>query len=313
MVASSSETSSFVVSANYDVQSEKQNNRQTPQEQMGDTTTKAWHELLPTVSSWHLPKNPEIYVNNAPKQTPRGLGQVAFSPVKDRPYEKEDIIYGSSNSFDRAFKGLNQRIDTLPGYTPSVNELQELISRLIQRTTKVHQVVKVPAIYELHLQSHESPKSSSWNWNKAVNPVKKLTSWNPRGSRHVTKTWNLPKKINYFPEENYGKYAYPRPFSHAPRFRNPNAKTLYGSVSVPITPGSTAVSFLDDQAPGNFQRLAGVPDLSLYYAKKKEIEQQNRRNDKARLKEESWKKMRPFFAGLNYIVHVREKTSPGRF
>ncbi|KAH1021219.1 hypothetical protein HUJ04_010758 [Dendroctonus ponderosae] len=354
--ASSSEASSFVVSANYGVQSEKQKPLQTAREQIGDTTS-AWHEFLPTANAW---------TGHPPRQTSRGLSQFGSSPLRERPYGREDIIYGSFNPATfaphPASMESNKRIDTIPpGYKvneilhdpnkPSVNELQELISKLIQGSTKVHQVVKVPAVYELHLQSHESPKSaswphpevSSWNWKqlpmttpkqtsweyyKAAHPIKKFNSWNPKGSRHVIKTWNLPKKLNYFeksPEATHGEYAHPRPFWKGPRSRDPNehvGQTSYGSVSVPITPGSTAVSFLHYQSPGKYQGQAGYPDISLYYSKKREIGQQYRRNDKQGPQGESWRhnnylresgRMKNFFEGLNYIVHVREKVSPSRF
>lgn len=284
---------SFVVSANYGVQSSV------------NSTNSIKDEILPTPSSWkvsnHQPSHPQFFVN-AP-----------------------EVIYGNPAK-NWTLQERNDNFQAEDVNKPSVAELQKMISKILKGATKVHQVVKVPAVYEIHLQEEEKPSSNSWNsllptqtWTKPVKQQNKPHFY--RNGRHSTKTWNLPPKIRYFekPPTRYGKYPYPRPFTTTKTWKSPGINAIpldtwkfphlsySSSVNVPITPGSTAVSFLDYKG----ESYPGV-DLSLYYAKKRELENENHRRS---AKGETRRRVRQerLFSGLppgiNYVIHVREKSS----
>ncbi|KAL1506017.1 hypothetical protein ABEB36_005454 [Hypothenemus hampei] len=300
---------SFIVRANYGVQSALPSKQE------------------PIVSSWqgnHVKNDPSLHVNHPYPE----YGEVIYGLNTQLPYSKMD------QADDKVYQELvtdNQK--------PSVLDLQNIISKIIKGATKVHQVVKVPAIYEIHLQEEENKapypqNGNSWNnfrvplpgsgWKQRPKQSNFYPSKPFRGSRQVTKTWNLPSKIKYFekkmPSSNFGKYSYPKPFTSSKKSVNLNkwnySRPSYGSVSVPMIPGSTAVSFLDHNSatPASFNTYnePGVPDLSLYYAKKKELENSNgyRRSWKeiggANIESKRNNGFLPF-VGLNYIIHVREK------
>lgn len=305
----SGQSDSFVVSANYGVQSSV------------NSTNSVQDELLPTPSSWkamnHQSAHPQIFVNSAP-----------------------EVVYGNpSKNWSLIPEDRNDNVQAAPSHDvndihkPSVADLQQMISKILKGATKVHQVVKVPAVYEIHLQEQEKPSSSNslqtpvntWNKPPSQPSVKqrKPHFYPHRNGRHSTKTWNLPSKIHYFEKPSrHGKYSYPRPFTTTKTWKSApqsiNAIPLdtwkfpySSSVNVPITPGSTAVSFLDYSVRGH----PGV-DLSLYYAKKKELENQGVGNLHRRsAKGETRRRVRQerLFPGLppgiNYVIHVREKSS----
>lgn len=295
----SGQSDSFVVSANYGVQSSV------------NSTNSIQDEILPTPSSWkamsHQSAHPQIFVNSAP-----------------------EVVYGNPSKNWTLIPEDRNDNDVNDIHKPSVADLQEMISKILKGATKVHQVVKVPAVYEIHLQEEEKPSSSSWNsllqtpvntWNKPPSQPsvkqRKPHSYPHRNGRHSTKTWNLPSKIQYFEKPSrYGKYSYPRPFTTTKTWKSApqsiNAIPLdtwkfpySNSVNVPITPGSTAVSFLKGH-PG--------VDLSLYYAKKKELENEGNLHRRS-AKGETRRRVRQerLFPGLppgiNYVIHVREKSS----
>lgn len=328
----SGQSDSFVVSANYGVQSSRALN--STNSIQGDVIE---DEILPTPSSWkainHQSAHPQIFVNSAPEV------------IYGNPSKNWTLIPAAAGSQDR-----NDNFRAAPSYDrvndihkPSVADLQQMISKILKGATKVHQVVKVPAVYEIHLQEEEKPSSSSWNnlqtslntWNKPISfsqPVKQRKPshfHSHRNGRHSTKTWNLPSKIQYFekPPTRYGKYPYPRPFTTTKTWKSPGPQSVNAipldtwkfpqvsyssSVNVPMTLASTAVSFLDYSVRGEHQR-PGV-DLSLYYAKKKELENEgivHRRSAKGetrrRVRQERLFPGLP--PGINYVIHVREKSS----
>ncbi|XP_030761329.1 uncharacterized protein LOC115886367 [Sitophilus oryzae] len=401
------------------------------------------YETLPSASHWHgIPQNynirsdssyenqPETTTSESPYQTSKNtyytesfntddvMMPVDYNSYSSTPINHEksfvssenkpdDVVHGSSNiqhqkiwpkSFEESYED---------SHKPSITELESIIKKLITSSTKLHQVVKVPAVYEIHLKGEEENPASQSNYHELVQnsetsqvhfpstshqdelnygyvsektntkiplnsvstqillpqawkstqllkrpKILKVPSKYIRGNRQTIKPWasNYDNGLTEIPSPVLGKYPYYKPYFFNQWRANNIPKSSWsiktplnsyvspsysGKINLPIVPASTSVSLLSSL---KHHSPDIKPDLSLYYAKKNELQNQGlgvkpswysnsyRRNGfrqnflKNQKGLKGTKKHRRSDSGfplpinnLNYLIHVREKPEHKKF
>ncbi|KAF7274601.1 hypothetical protein GWI33_012727 [Rhynchophorus ferrugineus] len=304
------QTGSFVVNANYNVQGHQK-----------DAASNYWQTSTTNFQqepSYSVYKNPSVtnagsfgYQNNGNvNEINRIYDQPHFQynyvadQVKEPSTVSNNIVFPSNDVIDQgnAWSGLERGVTLRDSNKPSVRELEQVIKKLIQGSTRVHQVVKVPAMYEIHLHADrdsaasrdtpQAPQPHSWesnnesqnrwrNVDEHANQQQATKYWSndfqpsPTGISEIPSPVLEAESFKHLPSPPY-KYSWPSKNSVS------NQTNIISSFNVPISPGSTIVKLTNYQpTSSNYLKKTQLiktrdvtPSLSLYYAKKRQMEKE---------------------------------------